>query len=198
MENYTLKQKMSSFMKRFGYYILLGVALIAFILTLVIVSVSSNNNQEPTDGNIVDTNTQVVKTYLPVLNATIYKGFYGDELAYNETLKQWETHNGVDFQVASGSSVYSMMDGTVSSVYSNILEGNVVVIEHENGLVSCYGSLDNDVMVKEGDKVSGGQEIGKVATTATSESDAGAHLHFSLTDNGKKIDPASYLEIEVK
>lgn len=196
MENYTLKQKMISFMKRFGYYILLAFVVIAFILTLVLVSSSSNNNTNT--GNIVDTNTQVVSPCMPVLNATIYKGYFGDKLTYNETLKQWETHNGIDFQVASGAPVYSILDGVVTSVYSNLLEGNVVVIEHENGLVSTYGSLDKDIVVEMGDKVKCGETIGKVATSATSEGDAGAHLHFSMTDNGKKIDPASYLEIEVK
>ena len=199
MENYTLKQKMTGFMKKYGYYILLGVALVAFLLTLIIASTTSNNNDSvPSDGNIVDTNTQVVTPYMPVLNATIYKGYFGDKLAYNETLKQWETHNGIDFQVASGSSVYSILDGVVTSVYSNILEGNVIVIEHENGLVSTYASLADELNVAEGDKVKGGEEIGKVSASAKSEGDAGAHLHFSMTDNGEKIDPASYLEIEVK
>ena len=197
MENYTLKHKINVFMKRFGYYILLGIVVLAFILTLVFVSKSSNN-ASPSDGNIVDTNTQVVTPFMPVLNASIYKGYFGDKLTYNETLKQWETHNGIDFQVASGSPVYSILDGVVTSVYSNLLEGNVVVIEHENGLVSTYGSLDSELLVEKGDEIKGGETIGKVSATATSESDAGAHLHFSLTDDGKKIDPASYLEIEVK
>lgn len=196
MENYTLMQKMSSFMKRFGYYILLGVVVVAFILTLVLVS--SSNKSVSNNDNVVDTNTQVTTPFMPVLNATIYKGYYGDKLTYNETLKQWETHNGVDFQVASGSPVYSILDGVVTSVYSNLLEGNVVVIEHEDGLVSTYGSLDNDITVKKGDMIKGGDTIGKVSSSATSEGYAGAHLHFSMTDDGKKIDPASYLEIEVK
>ena len=197
MENYTLRQKINIFMKRFGYYILLGLVVVGFILTLILVS-SSSNNKPAGGGNIVDTNTEVVSPFMPVLNATIYKGYYGDKLAYNETLKQWETHNGIDFQVVRGAPVYSILDGVVASVYSNILEGNVVVIEHENGLVSTYGSLGDGLTVSKGDKVKAGEEIGKVSQSASNEVDAGAHLHFSMTDNGKKIDPAAYLEIEVK
>jgi murein DD-endopeptidase MepM/ murein hydrolase activator NlpD len=197
MENYTVRQKMSIFMKRFGYYILLGVVVVGFILTLILVSTSSNKKQTGVE-NIVDTNTGVVTPVMPVLNATIYKGYYGDKLTYNETLKQWETHNGIDFQVASGAPVYSILDGVVASVYSNIFEGNVVVIEHENGLVSTYGSLDDSLLVEKGDKVKAGEEIGKVSKSASNEVDAGAHLHFAMLDNGEKIDPASYLEIEVK
>ena len=73
-----------------------------------------------------------------------------------------------------------------------------MVVEHENGIVSTYGSLDELVLVKEGDRVNRGQELGTISNTATSETDAGAHLHFSLTDNGNKINPASYLNIENK
>ena len=65
-------------------------------------------------------------------------------------------------------------------------------------MVSTYGSLDEQVKVKVGDEVNRGQELGTISSTATSEADAGAHLHFSLLDNGKKIDPASYLNIEIK
>ena len=199
MEVYSRKQKITNFLKRYGYYFLLGVAGLAVIITLIIIGVGSSSVDEdiPT-GGVVDTNSSALVTYMPVLNASIYKGYFGDELTYNETLKQWETHNGVDFQVANGSSVYAIRDGVVKDVYSNLLEGNVVVLEHDDGLVSTYGSLDSNLLVKVGDKVDGGQEIGYVSSSATSEADADAHLHFGLTDNGKKIDPASYLDIYVK
>ena len=72
------------------------------------------------------------------------------------------------------------------------------VIEHEDGLVSTYGSLNEELKVKEGDIVNRGQEIGAVSDSSSGEIDAGAHLHFSLTDEGKNIDPAAYLNIETK
>jgi len=196
MENYTLKQKMANVFRRYGYYMLLGLFVLAIVLTLIIVATSTNNSV-PQEDNSVPTNTTITP-YMPVLNATIYKGYYGDELVYNETLKQWETHNGVDFQVANGSKVYSILDGKVTDVYTNLLEGTVVVVEHADGLKSCYGSLDEEVSVNVGDNVSRGEELGSVASTASSETDAGAHLHFSMFDNDKKIDPASYLNIETK
>jgi murein DD-endopeptidase MepM/ murein hydrolase activator NlpD len=201
MNNTDTKQKINKFFKKNGYYLLIGIAMFAVVLTLILVAVTGGDGDAGVinkDDDIVDTNSSAIITYMPVLNAKIYKGYYGDELVYNETLKQWETHNAVDFQVASGSSVYAMRDGVVKDVYSNLLEGCVVVIEHDNGLVSSYGSLDANVLVEEGDVVNGGQEIGYVSTSATNETDADAHLHFGLTDNGKKIDPASYLDINVK
>ena len=177
-------------LNKYGYYSLLGVLVLAAVVTLVIVGLTSNK----TEDEYVPTSTAVTP-FMPVLNAKLYKEFYGDELIYNETLKQWETHNGVDLQVASGSKVYSILDGEVVDVYSNVLEGTVVVIEHDNGLQSTYGSLDSELSVEVGDSISRGEEIGTVAATAYSEADAGTHLHFSLTENDKKVDPASYLNI---
>lgn len=189
MENSTFKQKMTNILKRYGYYFILGILVVGAILTMVLIGVSDSKKQQS-----VPTSTKITP-YMPVLNATLYKEYYGDELCYNATLKQWETHNGIDLQVASGSSVYSILDGKVKDVYSNILEGTVVVIEHDNGLVSHYASLDSDLKVKIGDEVSRGDIIGAVSESANAESDAGAHLHFSMFDNDKKIDPAAYLNI---
>ena len=189
MENLTFKQKMANIFKKYGYYMVLGIMVVGVVLTIALIGTSNKgkSNLEPTSSKVTP--------YMPVLNATLYKGYYGDELCYNATLKQWETHNGIDLQVASGSSVYSILDGKVKNIYSNVLDGTVVVIEHNNGLTSQYGSLAGDVKVKIGDEVSRGDIIGAVAETANAECDAGAHLHFSMFDNNKKIDPAAYLNI---
>lgn len=195
MENSNLIQKMKTVLKKYGYYMLLGFLALAVVLTIVVIGVTSST-QKPVEDTTPTGAT--ITPFMPVLNASIYKGYYGDELVYNSSLKQWETHNGIDFTAASGSKVYSILDGKVIDVYANVLEGNVVVIEHENGIVSTYGSLDEELKVKEGDLVNRGQEIGSVSETSASETDAGAHLHFSLTDDGKKINPASYLNIETK
>lgn len=193
MENVNFKQKMMGFLKKNGYYLLVGFLAITVMMTLIIVGVNANNNDEIS----VPTSTQV-SPFMPVLNGTLYKEYCGDELIYNATLKQWETHNGIDLQVANGSKVYSILDGKIKDIYSNVLEGTVVVVEHDNGLTSCYGSLDADVDVEVGDSVFRGDELGSVSTSANSEVDAGAHLHFSMFDNGQKIDPAAYLNITTK
>lgn len=194
MEGKTFVQKMKNVFQKYAYYILLGVLVLAAIIALVVVGVNRSDNKTP----ITEDVSVTISPYLPVLNATIYKEYSADELVYNSTLKQWEVHKGLDFQSATGSSVYSILDGTVVDVYSNVLEGSVVVIEHDNGLVSTYGSLDENVNVKEGDTVNRGQVIGSVADTASSELEAGAHLHFSIMDNGKSVDPAAYLNISAK
>ena len=189
MENSTLKQKMTNVFKRYGYYLLLGVLVLGAILTMVLIG--SNSSKQ----NVTEPTSTKESPYMPVLNATLYKGYYADELCYNSTLKQWETHNGIDLAVETGSSVYSILDGVVKDVYSNVLDGTCIVIEHDGGLTSKYGSLSTDVKVKVGDNVSRGDIIGAVSESANSECDAGAHLHFSMFDNDKKIDPAAYLNI---
>ena len=194
MENRGFMQRMKDMIKKYSYYLVLGGLLLVVAITMIVVGVSSSNQL---DEETVPTNTYV-SPYLPVLNASVYKGYYADELVYNSTLKQWETHNAIDFVATNGSKVYSILDGKVKSVYSNLLEGQVVVIEHEDGLVSTYASLNEELKVKEGDIVNRGQEIGSVSDSSSGEIDAGAHLHFSLTDNGKNIDPAAYLNIETK
>ncbi len=193
MENLTVVQKIKLFFKRFGYFIVLGLILLTLVITFVLIGVNARNRDEITEPVSVQ-----VSPFMPVLNASIYKGYYGDELVYNESLKQWETHNGIDFAVATGSKVYSILDGKVSKVYSNVLDGTVVVIKHNNGLESSYGSLDENVLVKVGDDVSRGETIGVVSNSSSAEASAGSHLHFSMTDEGKKIDPASYLNISTK
>ncbi len=194
MEGNTFLQKMKNIFQKYAYYILIGVLVFAAILSLIIIGVSnSNNNTEPTEEVNV-----TISPFLPVLNATVYKDYCANELCYNATLKQWEVHKGMDFQAATGSKVYSILDGKVKDVYSNILEGSVVVIEHDNGWTSTYASLGENVNVKIGDSVYRGQELGTVSDTASAELEAGSHLHFSLEDNGKNVDPAAYLNISSK
>lgn len=194
MEGKTFVQKMKNVLQKYAYYILLGALVLTAVITLVVVGVNRSNNKTPLTEDVSVT----ISPYLPVLNATIYKEYSADSLSYNATLKQWEVHKGIDFQTATGSSVYSILNGTVVDVYSNVLEGGVVVVEHDNGWVSTYGSLSENVSVKAGDKVERGQVLGTVADTASSELEAGAHLHFSLEDNGNKVDPAAYLNISSK
>ena len=92
----------------------------------------------------------------------------------------------------------SIYDGTVTSVENDFLLGNVVTIEHGNGLVSVYASLDDSVKVSVGDVVKTGQVIGNAGSTASSESADGVHLDFSMLLNGEEVDPNNYLALQNK
>ena len=116
---------------------------------------------------------------------------------FNETLKQGEAHMAIDLSATEASSVYSALDGTVSEIYENYLEGNVIVIEHANNLKTIYKSLSGTSDLQVGDTVSKGQVIGTVGTCAA-EAHLGTHLHFEVEEDETPVDPAGYLNLTDK
>ena len=113
-----------------------------------------------------------------------------DALSYNQTTRDWRTHDGIDLAAEAGSAVCAAADGTVYTVYEDDRLGHTVVIRHQDGYVTCYSSLGEDVAVAPGDKVSQGQVIGYVGSTGWS---TGNHLHFSIYYNGTAQNPAAYM-----
>lgn len=118
--------------------------------------------------------------------------FSADVLFYNETLEDWRTHNGVDIAAEEGTPVCAACDGTVVSVTEDPLMGVTVVLEHAGGFTSTYACLGDEVYVSAGDEVLAGENIGAVGSTAAAESPE-PHLHFSVSKDGKLIDPSAYL-----
>jgi len=118
-----------------------------------------------------------------------------DSLAYNETTRDWRVHNGMDIAAEAGTKVCAAADGEVYSVYEDGAMGTTVVIRHENGYITKYASLETNVTVKPGDKVTLGQQIGTVGNTALLESAIGDHIHFSVTCNGAAMDPEAFLQL---
>ena len=116
-----------------------------------------------------------------------------DSLGYNPTTRDWRTHNGVDIAAEEGSKVCAAAEGTVYTVYEDDTMGMTVVIRHQDGYITKYASLASEVMVKAGDAVAMGQQIGYVGNTALLESAIGDHLHFSVTRNDEPVDPAEFL-----
>ena len=116
-----------------------------------------------------------------------------DALSYNATTRDWRVHNGIDLAAEAGSSVHAAADGTVYTVYEDETMGHTVVIRHEDGYVTCYSSLGEDVAVAPGDQVTLGQKIGTVGNTALLESALGDHIHFSVTRNDEPVDPQAFL-----
>ncbi len=192
----TKGQKIIKFLKENLYLVVLGISAIIFAVLIIIASSTATTSKV----NDNKTPVSVITTYYtPVLDATICKEFSATELQFNKTLNQWEAHKSIDFLASAGAEVRSITSGEVVDVFSNYLQGNVVKIQHANGLVSEYGSLSDDVKVKKGDKVSANAIIGYVSDSAANEAEDGNHLHFTMyNDNGKKIDPAGYLNISSK
>ena len=114
-------------------------------------------------------------------------------LSYNETTRDWRVHAGMDLAAEAGTAVKAAADGEVYTVYEDDEMGMTVVIRHEDGYTTHYASLASDVPVKAGDKVTLGQTIGTVGSTALMESALGDHVCFRVTHNGEIVDPADFL-----
>ena len=119
--------------------------------------------------------------------------FSMDQLTYDATLGDWRTHDGIDIQAPAGTAVAAAAAGTVLSVEEDHRLGTTIVVDHHNGFVTTYASLQPDTAVLAGDSVSAGGIIGTVGNTSLSEAGLGAHLHFAVTENGEAVDPAELL-----
>ena len=154
----------------------------------------TDNQQDPTDNqDPTPTTPTKMQTTRPVSGEVI--GQYAmDCLSYNETTRDWRTHNGIDIAAEAGTPVCAAADGTVYTVYVDEMMGTTVVIRHEGDYVTKYSSLAESVKVAPGDRVVMGQTIGSVGKTALVESAIGDHVHFSVTCNDKNIDPEEFLQ----
>lgn len=98
-------------------------------------------------------------------------------------------HPALDFAAPLDSRVMAAATGLVSAVYVDPNFGNVIEIDHLNGLASFYGHLD-ETFFRVGDLVKKGEPIGLVGNTGHS---SGAHLHFEIREGRKPADPDTYL-----
>ena len=98
--------------------------------------------------------------------------------------------SGVSYGNDNSFDVVAILDGKITDVKEDDILGNVVVIEHDNGIMSSYQSI-TDIKVKKGDIVKQGDIIAKSSTSNIS-TDLGNHLYFELIINGANVDPEEY------
>ena len=132
------------------------------------------------------------KATRPVEGETV-TSFSMDKLLYNETMRDWRTHDGIDIAADAGTAVVAARPGTVETVEADPIMGTTVTVRHEGKWESVYASLADMAEVEAGDEVSAGQVLGFVGETAASESALGPHLHFSVLNDGTPVDPETFL-----
>ena len=135
-----------------------------------------------------------LKTAYPLEGQTVAV-YAMDALAYNQTTRDWRTHDGLDIGAEAGTQVCAAAEGIVYTVFEDETMGMTVVIRHQDGYVTEYASLDQEVLVAPGEQVELGQPIGTVGTTALLESAVGDHVHFSVTCDGEPVDPVEFLNM---
>lgn len=116
---------------------------------------------------------------------------FGSERIFNG--KTSSPHLGLDFRVPTGTPVKAMNEGTVLLARPLYFEGNFVVIDHGQGLLTLYLHL-SEFKVKEGDLVKRGQVIGLSGGTGRA---TGPHLHVAVRWQGTYLDPASLLKLRL-
>ncbi|WP_326625649.1 peptidoglycan DD-metalloendopeptidase family protein [Streptomyces sp. NBC_01762] len=113
---------------------------------------------------------------------------------YRASGANWSSgsHTGIDFPVATGTSVKAITSGTVVTAGWGGAYGNEVVVKHADGHYSQYGHL-SALSVSVGQTVSTGQQIGLSGATGNV---TGPHLHFEVRTGpayGSDIDPVAFL-----
>ena len=98
-------------------------------------------------------------------------------------------HTGIDIGVGYGVPIHSAAAGTV--IYATWMGGygNVIIVDHGDGLSTLYAH-QSSLAVGNGARVARGQTVGYVGSTGFS---TGPHLHFEVRVNGNPVDPMGYL-----
>jgi murein DD-endopeptidase MepM/ murein hydrolase activator NlpD len=127
----------------------------------------------------------MIPTQLPVAGAHVGSpfGWRIDPFTGRSAL-----HTGLDFQATTGTTIVAAAGGVVVTAQPHPEYGNMVEIDHGNGLVTRYGHTSK-FLVKKGDLVRRGQPIALVGSTGRS---TGPHLHFEVLVQGVQQDPQKF------
>ena len=116
-------------------------------------------------------------------------GVFGSARVFNGVKKS--QHTGLDFRVTTGTPIVATNSGTVILARPLYFEGNCVMIDHGQGLLTMYLHL-SEFKVKEGDVVQKGQTLGLSGGTGRATA---PHLHFAVRWRGEYLDPRTLLEL---
>ncbi len=129
-------------------------------------------------------------SFEPPLDAP-FSDIFGTQRTFNGEVRS--VHEGLDFAARTGVPVKAINAGTVLLARPLYFEGNCVVLDHGQGLLTLYLHL-SELKVKEGDSVERGQEVGLVGGTGRA---SGPHLHLAVRWQGVYVDPATLLRMKL-
>ena len=104
-----------------------------------------------------------------------------------------QKHFAVDIAVAKKAPIKAVSDGTVIFAEWTLETGYVVILEHQNTLLSVY-KHNATITVSQGDLIKSGEVIATAGNTG--EFSTGPHLHFELWSNGYPVNPVEFIDFE--
>ena len=191
-------------------YILMVIVLMTMSTTLIYKEKEEDDLTYVSD-SIIDDSTPVVNDSQIIIlkpftseNVTVVSGYYDNQaeaanqessiVKYENTYLQ---NSGITYSSTEEFDVVSIMDGTITKIYSNDLLGNIIEITHDKDFVSVYQMLDNiSENIKVGTKVARGEVIAKGGVSKLSPENY--NLHFELMKEGSLVDPNNYLGKDFK
>jgi murein DD-endopeptidase MepM/ murein hydrolase activator NlpD len=114
---------------------------------------------------------------------------FGKARVYNDTLKGY--HSGTDFRAKVGTPIIASNEGVVALVKDRFYSGGTVIIDHGQGIYTCYYHM-SAFSVKKNQYIEKGEVIG---LSGKSGRVTGPHLHFSVRVGGVQVDPLQFVEL---
>lgn len=151
-------------------------------------------NEIAEQGVILGDNGNNIPAIQPVINneLTLLTAGYGTILS--PFYRKLKSHQGVDYSIGEGSSVFATADGIVKEISDkNSTLGKTIIIDHGNGYQTSYSHL-LETLVKRGQHVSRGDVI---ALSGNSGLSLAPHLHYEVRYNDMRVNPIHFFFMEL-
>ena len=184
----------------------LGGSILCYYLINNLINYSVTNPDTHVTNSIIDTTMEVndevedvepTKPYLSE-NVIISKYYYettDEEEKQQQSLIRYQNiympNTGILYSSDEQFSIVAILDGKVTNIKEDDILGNIIEIEHNNGIVSIYQSV-KDIKVSVGDEVTKGDEIAMSGSNKLEEEKENC-LHFEVYKDGNQVNPEKYL-----
>lgn len=148
---------------------------------------------DPTVCNPYKANDVTFPVQLQFKDSTYHSPIFKDKIVTSRYgWRNGRPHRGIDIDLATGDSIFAMLEGIVRLSRASKGYGKTVIIRHYNGLETVYAHL-SELGVKENDTIAKGNYLGKGGVSGNAR---GSHLHLEVNYKGVSINPEYVFEFE--